>query len=219
MAYIKLFKLTTSDNFTRQGVPGETKWEVNKWVTASGTGGLCTNGVIHAYRSPLLAVLLNPAHASIGKPTCWLAEGTRIVEEKADKIGVKILRIKTPVVLPYVTTEQKVRFAIGVALEWCHLDYREASFRKWAIAWLDGSDRSTNAATAAAYAAAATYAAAYAATAAATINAANAATAAAYAATYAAAYAATSALHLSPKRLQKIAEWALTNSIEPLRVK
>ena len=203
MGYIKLYKLTTKDNFTRKGEIGETKWKIGKWITAAGTGGLCTAGVIHAYRSSLFAALLNPAHAYISKPVCWLAEGEEIVEESADKIGVKRLRVIRREALPVFTIEQRVRFAIGVALE---VD-SDKSFRQWALAWLAGTNRF-------AYAASAAFAA---------FDASPHAAASAYAAfdaraavTYAA-YAGTHATKLTWKRLHTIAEWALTENPEPLK--
>ena len=57
----KLYKLTDQNHQTRNN----TKWGAGVTHTASGQGDLCTAGWLHAYTSPLLAVLLNPIHANI----------------------------------------------------------------------------------------------------------------------------------------------------------
>ena len=54
------YKLTTQDLTTYN----YTKWVLNEWKETSGTGKLCTEGWLHCYTSPLLAILLNPIHAS-----------------------------------------------------------------------------------------------------------------------------------------------------------
>lgn len=164
---ITVWKLTTADNKTRKGGYNETTWGENVTHEVGGLGTkLCTSDVIHAYRHPVLAVLLNPAHAAFHNPKLWKCKTPKIVAEKADKCGVKRLTTLECVPLPQVTTEQLVSFAIHVALL-CH--HNDSGFVKWANAWLDGSDRSATVAYSAvvqARATVATPAAGYAATAA-----------------------------------------------------
>ena len=206
---IKLYKLTDEDGYTRRGCDNETLWSEGIEHTAKGTGGLCTDGVIHAYRHPLLAVLLNPCHANIRSPILWECEGYDIVVEKGDKCGVKKLKTVKTLTLPVISIEQLVRFAIGCALE----VYKDAKFKIWALDWLSSKDKSANTAADAAKNAAVKNTAAYAAADAAYIAtyAANVANTAAHAAAYAAANAAAYT-PLSAAALLRIAEWAITNN-------
>src|SRR5579871_6099726 len=193
---MKLYKLTTQDGKTRPGQSNETQWGEGVTHTAKGTGGLCTDGVIHAYTSPLLAVLLNPSHANIKDPILWEAKG-KIVKSEPCKCGVKTLTTIRQIPLPEISTEQKIRFAIGCALTF----YKNSKFKIWALNWLANIDRSYTAANAA-------YAAANAANdAAKAVNAAYADVNAAYAAANAANAAARASHFIN---LLKIAEWAMT---------
>src|SRR5574343_327403 len=145
------YKLTDRDGYTRRGKSNETKWGPGVTHTANGTGGLCTDGVIHSYASPLLAVLMNPIHMDIESPRLWEAECDSLVEDDGMKGGSRSLTTIREIDVPEVTTEQRVRFAILCALE----VYSEPGFVTWANAWLDGIDRSKAAAAAWAAAAAA----------------------------------------------------------------
>ena len=188
---MKLYKLTDKDGYTRRMQIGETLWGEGVTNRAIENGNtLCTAQVIHAYKSLLLAEMMNPIHADLGKDKlAWEAEGD-VVAEDGLKIGVKSLTTLRRANLPEITTIQRVAFGILCSLE----VYHEEKYVKWANDWLSGKDRSYTAAYArAAYAAAdAAYArAAYAAYAAADARAAYAAYAAADAAY--AAYAADAA--------------------------
>jgi len=172
---MKLYKLTDQQFRTRAGHSNVTTWGANVTHTAKGKHPIpCTDGVIHAYTSLLLATLLNPAHANLRNPICWECEGTPVTI-KPDKVGCKTLTTISQCKLPEVTTTQRVAFAILVT----KAVYKSSKFRTWADNWLSGKDR--------------TDAAANAANAAANAAATNAATAAAYAATAAAATATTAA--------------------------
>jgi hypothetical protein len=227
MLEITLYKLTDRDGYTRRGSSNEMKWEPGQTVEAQGTGGLCTDGVIHAYRDPLLAVLLNPVHADYKDPLLWEAAGANVIDEKADKLGVKSLRVIKHIPLPEITREARIRFAIACALE----VYSEATFVQWACVWLSGKDRSAEAAepaaarAARAAAAAAEEAAAWAARAAeaAAWSAAASEAAEAWAAWSAAAWAAWSAAAAAEawsaaaepprwQRLAEIAQWAISRA-------
>jgi hypothetical protein len=151
----RVYKLTTQGDTTHNS----TLWGPGVSHTTDGSGELCSNGWLHAYTHPLLAVLLNPMHADIRKPKLWLAYGSgKRKDDRGLKVGFTTLKTVKELPLPEITTVQRVAFAIYCALE----VYKEPSFAQWAAKWLSGEDRSKDAA---AYADAA-YAAAYAAAAA-----------------------------------------------------
>ena len=141
-----LYKLTDTKGQTKYG----TQWGVgvthNKPVVANPT--LCSDEVLHAYTSPLLAVLMNPAHAAFSVPRLWEAIGEVVVSD-GTKVGVFQLTTTKEISLPIITAKQQTRFAILCALE----VYKDSKFKQWAERWLSGKDRSRKAAYAAAYAA------------------------------------------------------------------
>lgn len=111
---------------------------------------LCTDGLIHAYESPIIAVLLNPIHANYSPARLWRCESdAELVREGQVKCGVRRLTCVEELPVPQVTTAQRVRFGILCAWEMCE----DASWREWASRWLAGDDRSKEAAWAAAEAA------------------------------------------------------------------
>jgi len=62
---MKRYKLTDQNLQTHGGY----QWVVGEWHKATGDGkALCTDGWLHCYDSPELAVLLNPIHAGIENP-------------------------------------------------------------------------------------------------------------------------------------------------------
>ena len=211
MAY---YKLTHQDLTTYNGY----LWTPGKWVSAQGSGlqPLCSNGWLHAYQHPLLAVLSNPIHSEIDNPRLWEVEvGGYARFDGQLKCGFQWMRLVRELPVPVITTEQYISFAICCALK----VHREKTFVAWAENWLLGADRSVDAANAAADVAYATvntaaYAAACAADAAAhaadtaayvankaayaahaAANAANAAADTAYATVNTAAYVATNAAY------------------------
>jgi hypothetical protein len=134
---MKLYKLTDKDSYTRRGKHNETLWGEGITHTAKGEGGLCSDGVIHAYDSPLLAILLNPNHAGIENPIIWEAEGDITIRDWA-KIGCKTLTTICKIKVPEITIEQRITFAILCAKE----VYTDVNWLKWADNWLNGKDRS-----------------------------------------------------------------------------
>ena len=188
---MKAYKLTDSSMRTYGGC----QWVLGEAKTALGTGQLCTPRWLHYYSHPALAVLFNPIHAALNPQTMRLFEATATGKHKHDrglKSGCTKLTLVRELPVPVITNDQRVEFAIRVAMTCCH----EAEWLLWAQGWIDGTDRSTTAAAAATRAAtvattadatAATYAAATAANAAHYANAAAAATYAANAADDAAA--------------------------------
>ena len=149
-----VFKLTDENGQTK----GMTKWGNNISHAAKGGGTkLCSDGWIHYYTHPLLAVLMNPIHADFTYPKLWEAEASGEVINEPLKSGCKTLRTIKEIPLPEVSGVQRVAFGILCAKE----VYDDEAWNKWADKWLSGEDRSkesayaadaANAADAAAYA-------------------------------------------------------------------
>jgi len=147
------YKLTTQELTTRN----DFQWEVGKTVKTSGKGELCTEGWLHYYQHPLLAVLHNPVHAAIGNPRLWeCSVGEKIKRDGFMKSGATELTLLREIVLPVLTTEQRVEYAIRCALA----VYEDDRFVKWANDWLSGEDRTEWSAEAARWAAKSAWAAA-----------------------------------------------------------
>lgn len=141
----ELIKLTDADSFTRSGRRNAMRWGAGVTNDATGEGfKLCTNGVIHAYKTPLLAVLMDPSHANYLRKggIAWLAMGN-IVADDGLKIGCKRLTTVRRVDLPKVTKSQNTAFGILSVMEVCHIP----KWRLWADNWLTGKNRSEEAAT------------------------------------------------------------------------
>jgi hypothetical protein len=186
------YKLTTQEGKTRN----ETQWGEN--ISHEATGDikqdLCSDAWIHAYTHPLLAVLMNPAHADIENPILWEGKGEGEAKFESLKCGFRKFTTLKKIPLPEVNVVQKAAFGILCAKE----INTDSSWNQWADKWLSGEDRTKSSAYAAANAAnaAAAYAA-YAAANAADADVADAARAAAayYASAAYAAYAASDAAY------------------------
>jgi len=139
-----LYKLSDSDGKTMNG----TQWGPGVSHSGTGKGGLCGPGWIHAYEHPLVAVLMNPIHASFKNPRLWEAEGEIAIRDGQLKCGCKTLTTVREIPLPEITEEMRARFAILCAKEVC----ADLSWNAWADKWLSGEDRSVEAAKAAAWA-------------------------------------------------------------------
>ena len=172
-------KLTDKDGYTRN----QTLWgeNITHEVTGPSNQALCSNGWIHFYEHPLIAVFMNPIHAQFNEPRLYscLIEG-EIEKDGQLKSGCKKLTTLSRLSLPVITSKQRIEIGIRCAM----IVYKEQHWSLWAQKWLSDEDRTKKSA-AAAYAAAndAAYTDA--------VHAADADAAdAAYAAAYAAAHAA-----------------------------
>jgi len=78
-----LYKLTNERGVTRSDLTGETHWREGQTLTLLPCldPQLCSCDVIHAYRDPNSALLLNPVHAGFRNPLIWEAEGKVVVED------------------------------------------------------------------------------------------------------------------------------------------
>src|SRR5574337_663569 len=126
LTYLR-YKLV-SQTYTTQN---DTLWRDahGKWLTVSAFGvgsALCTDGVIHFYDHPVLAVLLNPLHADIKNPRLLKIKTSRPVTHDGLKGGCKSARAIAELTVPSITITQRVEFAIRVALS----VYNETSFSK-----------------------------------------------------------------------------------------
>ncbi len=137
------YKLTNQEMQTKNNY----QWEYDKWHEVSGEGDLCSNGWLHFYHSPELAVLLNPIHANIKNPRLFEVEVKgKHKDDNGLKCGYSKARLIKEIKLPEFTLTQTVAFGIYCALE----VYKEKNYVKWAKNWLSGKDRSKEAADAAA---------------------------------------------------------------------
>ena len=161
-----VYKLSDAQDRTRTGKENECQWgEGVTHVPArlDTPPELCTASVVHAYQSPLLATLLNPAHGDYAEPRCWESEAD-VVLRAPDKLGCSTLTTIRRVELPVVTTVQRTRFAILAAKAILPHDTEgQRAWHSWADRWLSGKDRSAEAARSAVWAAEAARSAAWAA--------------------------------------------------------
>ena len=136
------YKLTNTDRTTHDGFV----WEIGKWYEADGTGDLCGPGWLHFYHSADMAVLMNPGHANITNPLLWEAECEgKSLDVHGLKIGWTRARIVREIPLPEWSLEQKIIFGILCA----KMVYHDASWNEWADRWLNGYNRTKEAARAA----------------------------------------------------------------------
>ena len=143
-----LYKLTDENGRTRNA----TQWGqgVTHFVEGPADQPLCSDGWIHAYEHPLLAVLLNPIHGNFENPRLWEAKGVVGKRDGQLKCGCRALTTLREIPLPTVTLAQRRHFAILCVKQVCD----EEAWNRWADAWLNGSDRTKKTAAKAARAAA-----------------------------------------------------------------
>ena len=144
---MKIYKLTNQQLQTHNGF----QWELGVAAPELPAGGdLCSSSYYHAYTSPLLAVFLNPIHADIKNPRLFEAEGFgESADDNGLKVGFKSMVLVKELELPAVTLTNRIAFGILCSLE----VYKEPAFVTWAENWLNGTDRSEEAAAAASWAA------------------------------------------------------------------
>ena len=137
-----IYKLTDQDMRTHNGF----QWTLNKEETASGKGGLCGPGFLHAYTDPLLAILLNPIHADIKSPRLFKGTGTVSKTDNGLKIGCTEMTLTEEMELPVINIVQRIAFGILCTKE----VYKDKDWNTWADNWLSGKDRTEATAEAAA---------------------------------------------------------------------
>jgi len=136
---MKLYKLTTQDDLTRKGETNETQWGPGVTHYAKpGNGFLCSDYYIHAYESPLVAIVMNYIHACIPDPKLWEAEGEVAKRDGQLKCGCKSLTTIREIPCPTITLTQRVEIAIRCAMLVCS----DKDWNIWSQKWLSGEDRS-----------------------------------------------------------------------------
>jgi hypothetical protein len=107
---MEIFKLTDANMQTHGGF----QWTLGTTYETDGRGALCGSGWLHAYAHPLLAVLLNPIHASFPAATMRLFRGVaegKIKHDNGLKLGATQMRLVEEIPVPVVTPAQAARFA------------------------------------------------------------------------------------------------------------
>lgn len=126
---MQLYKLTDSQNQTFNA----TQWGEGVVHETSGNGDLCSEGWLHAYEHPLLAVLLNRIHANFKTPNLWEAIGEgKVKRDGQRKLGVTRLTTTKQISLPIINIKQYATFAILCAKTCC----ADVVWNKWADSWL-----------------------------------------------------------------------------------
>lgn len=129
-----LYKITNCSGHTR----GNTSWGEGTTHQVKWSGAMCTEGCLHAYRSPELAVLMDPIHGQyFPHGSLWKAKGVVRLDD-GTKVGCARLTTVEIIKKPIITKEQLVEIAIRCVMT----KYKDEYWTRWAIAWLDGSDRS-----------------------------------------------------------------------------
>ena len=135
-----IYKLTNQNLQTHDGF----QWVPGNWKKTSGGGDLCGPGWLHGYCDPLVAIFMNPIHANISNPILWQGEGCgKFLDDRGLKCGFTEMRIIKKIKPYKFTPEKLVEIAIVCAIE---SGYNDEDFISWACHWMDGSDRSAEAA-------------------------------------------------------------------------
>ena len=141
------YKLTNQKMQTYKGF----QWKLGEWQEAQGGSDkeLCSNGWLHCYDSPLLAILHNPIHANIHNPRLFEVEvDGEFKDDKGIKCGYKKMRLVREIPVPKITTEQRIKYAILCVKQ----IYTGKKWNIWADNWLSNVDRTAATANAIAYA-------------------------------------------------------------------
>ena len=143
------YKVADADGYTRRGIDGETRWTVGDTVRPQGVGiEPCGPGVVHLYASPTEALLYDPVHGGYTKHAgarCFSVHAVMTGDDGLKQWTTRDVRVIEEVPFPSIALDERIAWAICVD--------PDPSIRDWAIAWLDGTDRSTDAAISAADAA------------------------------------------------------------------
>ena len=133
---VPLYKLTDQKMQTHGGF----QWKLGETNTASGAGGLCGPGWLHAYTDANVAVLLNPIQANIEHPRLFMARGVVGKTGRGTKVGCTSLRLLREIPVPKWRRDERTRFAIYCA--WYIGGDKIPEWTEWALRWLAGVDRS-----------------------------------------------------------------------------
>lgn len=145
-----IVKLTNAQG--RTGAAYDTPLQWGPMVTHTvplWSGAMCQAGVLHCYEATTvrdalaLAILRDPEDGGFGATArAWVCSGAGRHISNGIKSGYETLTTMREIALPKVTAEQRVECAIRLAWEGCD----GPGWRAWATRWLDGTDRSDEAA-------------------------------------------------------------------------
>lgn len=125
------YLLANSANHTRRGssiFPGCSSF------SSQAPNNIVAENASEIGTSPLVAIMLNPWHAQLGKPKMLEMQFTTVaVDSSAPTISMDVREVD----VPETTTDQKIIFALMVISE----VYGNKQFNQWAAKWINGSDR------------------------------------------------------------------------------
>ena len=110
----KLYKLTRPDRTTNGGM----KWRkgATHKIEPCANPQLCSGDVLHAYRNPNLAYLINPIHGNFNNPRLYEVEGS-VVAEDWGKVGCFELAVVKELKKPsWVDSKDKWKVRLGFSI-------------------------------------------------------------------------------------------------------
>lgn len=124
---------------TRVGYYNEIQWKIGKKFVTSGNGSLCSDGWLHYYHDPILAIIMNQQHAKILNPRLFecQAEGNHL-DNYGLKGGCTEMTLIREIQIPEVTVNHIIVFSILCAKQ----VYKDIVWNEWADNWLNNKDRS-----------------------------------------------------------------------------
>jgi hypothetical protein len=137
---MKVYKLTDASMKTRGGF----QWELGvERKVKPYTGEECSDGAMHSYSDPLLAVFMNPTHSVYDTEDMRMFEantGRRYKRERLKIVSEKLTIVKE-IKVPELSPLQRLEAAIKMAKLVC----KDEKWNSWANDWLSGEDRSREA--------------------------------------------------------------------------
>ncbi len=139
---VRLFKLTDDHDRSPDGL----EWSVGMTHHTSGKGELSGDGWIQCYASPKVAALLNSFNERLQRPHLWELEVDGEVEPEDTLVPCTGATALRQVALPNLSPEDRARCAVLATREAYRSGLFAPEFDEWSRAWLEGQDRSAEAA-------------------------------------------------------------------------
>lgn len=98
---------------------------------------ISTKHWLHAYTSPILAILLNPVHGRVQYPKLWVCSAITGVKSVDEQVGCTWLKTEYVTHLPIIGTINRARWAILAASK----VYQDKGYEIWANNWLSDFER------------------------------------------------------------------------------
>lgn len=138
---MKLYKWVYKDMTTGHGEE-LTHWKVGRVNVAEGEGGLCTNGVLHAYRSKEEAEIYGYIHTRRVDSILIEVEANDIVEDDGVKVGTRV-QIMTSIVGDRMFS---LEYLVLIGIKMSLLNPVHEEYKIWAEKWISGVDRTAESA-------------------------------------------------------------------------